>query len=161
MSIHQFSATLMNGEDKSLKDYAGNVVLIVNTATECGFTPQLKALQELYETYKEAGFSVLGFPSNQFNEQNPGTNKETEEICQVNYGVTFPLFQEIAVKGKEAHPLFKYITEEKAGIMTEAIKWNFTKFLVDQSGRVVKRYAPITKPEKIKADIERLLKSNR
>lgn len=161
MSIHQFAATLMNGEEKSLQEYAGNVLLIVNIATECGFTPQLKALQGLYEAYKEDGFIVLGFPSNQFNEQNPGTNEETEEICQVNYGVTFPLFLEVAVKGEETHPLFKHLIEEKAGIMTGGIKWNFTKFLVDQSGCVVKRYAPITKPEKIKADIEQLLKSNR
>lgn len=160
MSIYQFSATLMNGEEKELKDYEDNVLLIVNTATACGFTPQLEALQTLYETYKDDGFIVLGFPSNQFNEQNPGTNQETTEFCQLNYGVTFPLFQEVNVKGEAVHPLFKYIIEEKSGIMTDAIKWNFTKFLIDQSGHVINRYAPITKPEKIKVDIEKLLRGN-
>lgn len=157
MSIHPFSATRMNGAEKSLEDYKGNVLLIVNTATECGFTPQLKALQTLYDTYKDDGFVVLGFPCNQFKQQNPGTNEETAEVCQLNYGVTFPLFQEVDVKGTAAHPLFDYLTEEKPGVMTSAIKWNFTKFLVDQEGQVVKRYAPITKPPKIRENIEKLL----
>ncbi len=158
MSIHQFSAGLMDGEEKSLAEYKGKVLLIVNTATKCGFAPQLKELQALYEEHKEEGFEVLGFPCNQFNNQEPGTNEETAEACQLNFGVSFPLFQKIDVNGDNAHLLYKYLTEEKKGLMTAAIKWNFTKFLIDQDGEVIKRYAPTTGPKKIEADIVELLK---
>lgn len=158
MSVHQFSATLMNGEDKSLADYKGKVLLIVNTATKCGFASQFEGLETLYEEHKNQGFEVLGFPCNQFNNQEPGTNAETEDSCKVNFGVTFPLFQKVEVNGGNAHPLYNYLTEEKKGIMTSAIKWNFTKFLIDQDGEVVKRYAPTTTPKKIDNDIVELLK---
>lgn len=157
MSVYPFSATLMNGEDKSFTDYQDKVLLIVNTATKCGFSSQLKGLQSLYETYGEAGFVVLGFPCNQFKNQEPGTNEETEQACQLNYGVTFPLFQKVDVKGEHAHPLYDYIRQEKKGFVTSTIKWNFTKFLINQDGHVIKRYAPTTAPEKIAADVEALL----
>lgn len=159
MSIHPFSAVLMNGEEKSLADYKGKVLLIVNTATKCGFASQLKELQALYEKHKEEGFEVLGFPCNQFKNQEPGTNEETEEVCQLNFGVDFPLFQKIDVNGENAHPLYNYLTTEKKGLMTSAIKWNFTKFLIDQDGEVVKRYAPTTTPKKLEADIVDLVLS--
>lgn len=158
MTVHSFTAILMNGEEKSLADYKGKILLIVNTATKCGFSSQLKSLENLYETYEKDGFVVLGFPCNQFNNQEPGTNEETEAACQLNFGVTFPLFQKIDVKGGEAHPLFEYLTTETKGIMSNQIKWNFTKFLINQEGEVVGRYAPITKPEKIEEDINELLK---
>ena len=158
MSIHPFSADLMDGKEKSFADYKGKVLLIVNTATQCGFAPQLKELQALYDEHKEEGFEVLGFPCNQFNNQEPGTNEETVEACQFNFGVNFPLFQKIDVNGDNAHLLYKYLTEEKKGLMTAAIKWNFTKFLIDQDGEVIKRYAPTTAPKKIEADIVELLK---
>jgi|SRR5699024_852871 len=158
MSVHQFSATLMNGEKKSIEDYKGKVLLIVNTATKCGFAPQFEGLQALYDNHQSEGFEVLGFPSNQFKNQEPGTNEETAEACKVNFGVNFPLFQKIKVNGEDAHPLFIYLTEQKKGIGTAAIKWNFTKFLIDQNGKVVKRYAPTTTPKKIEADMANLLK---
>ncbi len=148
----------MSGEEKSLADYQGKVLLIVNTATKCGFAPQLKELQVLYDEHKEKGFGVLAFPCNQFKNQEPGTNEETAETCQLHFGVTFPLFQKIDVNGDNAHPLYKYLTEEKKGLVTSSIKWNFTKFLIDQDGEVIKRYAPITAPKKIEADIVELLK---
>ena|SRR5690625_2291064 len=157
MSIHSFSVNLMNGEEKFLADYQGDVLLIVNTATQCGFAPQLKELQALYEEHKDEGFHILGFPCNQFKNQEPGTNEETAEACQLNFGVTFPLFQKINVKGEDAHPLYKHLTTEKKGFMTSAIKWNFTKFLIDQDGEVIKRYAPTTAPKKIDEDIVALL----
>ncbi|WP_017726960.1 glutathione peroxidase [Halalkalibacterium ligniniphilum] len=160
MTIHEYSATLLNGKEKALADFEGEVVLIVNTASNCGFTPQYKELQFLYDSYKEQGFSVLGFPCNQFMNQEPGDNNEIASFCERNYGVTFPMFEKVDVKGKNAHPLFNYLTSEKGGILTDGIKWNFTKFLVDQRGRVHKRYAPNTSPLKIKDDIEALLMNN-
>lgn len=157
MSVYPFSARLITGEETSLAQYEGKVMLIVNTATKCGFTPQLKELQRLYEQFKDEGFVVLGFPCNQFGNQEPGTNVEITEVCSVQYEVQFPLFQKIDVKGPKAHPLFTYMTKQTKGIFTNHIKWNFTKFLINRDGKVIKRYAPITKPEKIKADIKKLL----
>ncbi|BAB06549.1 glutathione peroxidase [Halalkalibacterium halodurans] len=157
MSIHEFSARLINGEEKALSDYKDQVLLIVNTASKCGLTPQYEELQILYETYKDQGFTVLGFPSNQFMNQEPGDHNEIAAFCERNYGVSFPIFEKVKVNGKEAHPLFQYLTSQQGGLFTEKIKWNFTKFLIDRSGNVVKRYAPSTSPIKIKDDIEELL----
>ncbi|GAB4444882.1 MAG: glutathione peroxidase [Turneriella sp.] len=159
-TIYEFSAATLGGKEKSLAEYKGKVVLIVNTASKCGFTPQYEGLEALYEKYKDQGFVVLGFPCNQFGAQEPGSESEIEQFCQVNYGVKFPMFGKIDVNGSNAHPLYKFLTSEKPGILgTEAIKWNFTKFLVDKDGNPVKRYAPNTKPEDIAGDIEKLLKA--
>ncbi|MGX4668265.1 glutathione peroxidase [Cerasibacillus sp. JNUCC 74] len=159
MSVYDFQVTSIDGNKKSLADYKGKVLLIVNTASKCGFTPQFKGLQQLYDTYKDKGFYVLGFPCNQFNNQNPGSDKEITQFCQINYDVTFPMFSKVEVKGENAHPLFKYLTEQAKGMFTKHIKWNFTKFLVNKQGRVINRYAPQTKPEQIKKDIEAVLKA--
>ncbi|MFC2947824.1 glutathione peroxidase [Virgibacillus sediminis] len=153
MSIYDFSATTIEGEEKSLEVYKGKVLLIVNTASKCGFTPQFEALQSLYEEYKDQGFEILGFPSNQFKEQDPGTDEEIAEFCQKNYGVTFQMFSKVDVKGENAHPLFNYLTNQKKGIMTNQIKWNFTKFLINRQGEVIERYAPQAKPESLRKDI--------
>lgn len=158
MGIHQFQANLINGDEKPLSDYKGKALLIVNTATKCGFAPQLKELQTLYDKHKDHDFTVLAFPCNQFKNQEPGTNQATAETCSLNFGVTFPLFEKIDVKGDDAHPLYKYLTQEKKGIITSSIKWNFTKFLVDKNGEVINRYAPTTSPQKIEKDMLPLLK---
>jgi glutathione peroxidase len=159
-TIYEFSATTLGGKEQSLAEYKGKVVLIVNTASKCGFTPQYAGLEALYEKYKDQGFVILGFPCNQFGAQEPGSESEIEQFCQVNYGVKFPMFGKIDVNGSNAHPLYKFLTSEKPGILgTEAIKWNFTKFLVDKNGNPVKRYAPNTKPEDIADDIEKLLRA--
>jgi len=157
MSIYQFHANTNKGEDKSLQDYEGKVLLIVNTASKCGFTPQYKGLQDLYDKHKDQGFEILAFPCNQFGSQEPGTNDEIQNFCELNYGVSFPIFDKIDVKGSNIHPLFKYLTKEASGFMTDGIKWNFTKFLVDRTGKVVDRYAPTTDPSSIEADIQKLL----
>ncbi|MFE6794715.1 glutathione peroxidase [Paenibacillus chitinolyticus] len=157
MGVYEFTAQRINGEEQSLEDYKDKVLLIVNTASKCGFTPQYQGLQELYDAYKDQGLVVLGFPSNQFMEQEPGTNEEIEQFCQVNYGVTFPMYSKIDVKGSDAHPLFQYLTRHTAGILSKEVKWNFSKFLVNRSGDVVSRYAPTTAPSKISGDIEKLL----
>lgn len=157
MSIYQFSAKRITGQDESLENYKDQVVLIVNTASECGFTPQFGELQELYETYHEKGFTVLGFPSNQFGKQDPGSNEEISEFCQVNYGVTFPMFEKIDVKGENAHPLFNYLTNEAKGTLGKQVKWNFTKFLVNRNGEVVERFAPQTKGDKLSSAIKAVL----
>jgi len=158
MSIYQFSAKTIDGNELSLQTFKGKVLLIVNTASKCGFTPQYKELQYLYEKYQNYGFEILAFPSNQFGEQEPGTEEEIKQFCSLNYGVTFQLFSKTDVKGRAIHPLFKYLTEEAPGLLgLEGIKWNFTKFLVDKSGNVYKRYAPNTVPSKIEKDIENLL----
>lgn len=157
MSIYDFSVTTAGGEEKSLADYRGKVLLIVNVASKCGFTPQYKGLQKLYETYKDRGLEILGFPSNQFLGQEPGSNEEIQSFCQVNYGVSFPVFAKIDVNGASAHPLYQYLTKEAPGILGGAIKWNFTKFLVDRDGKIVKRFAPNTEPEKMTDKIEELL----
>lgn len=157
-SVYDFSAKTITGQDKPIADYKGQVLLVVNTASKCGFTPQFKGLEALYEKYKDRGLMVLGFPCNQFLNQDPGTDSEISEFCELNYGVTFPMFAKIDVNGPNAHPLFKHLTSAAPGLLgSTAVKWNFTKFLVDRNGRVVSRYAPATKPEDIAADIEKLL----
>lgn len=157
MSVYRFSAKTLDGKEQSLKKYKGNVLLIVNTASKCGFTPQFEGLQQLYDTYKEEGFFVLGFPCNQFGNQDPGSNEEIQQFCTANYGVTFPMFEKIDVKGANAHPLFNYLTNEAKGILTKEIKWNFTKFLINKNGKVVDRFAPQSKPELLKEKIEKEL----
>lgn len=159
MSVYNFQVTTINGNEKSLADYKGKVLLIVNTASKCGFTPQFNGLQQLYDTYKDKGFYVLGFPCNQFNNQDPGSDEEITQFCQINYGVTFPMFSKVKVKGENTHPLFKYLTEQAKGMFTKHVKWNFTKFLVNKQGGVINRYTPQTKPEQIKKDIEAVLKA--
>jgi len=157
MGLYDFSAKLNNGTDRSLSDYKGKVLLIVNTASECGFTPQYKGLQELYAKYHDRGLEVLGFPCDQFGHQEPGSDAEIQSFCELNYGVTFPIFSKIEVNGSGTHPLYKFLKNEKGGLLGDAIKWNFTKFLVDKQGTVVERFAPQTAPERISADIEREL----
>ncbi|WP_106494960.1 glutathione peroxidase [Lentibacillus sp. Marseille-P4043] len=155
--IYDYSVKSISGEEKSLADYKGDVLLIVNTASKCGFTPQFAGLQELYKSHNEHGFEILGFPCNQFHHQDPGNDQEISSFCQRNYGVTFPMFSKVDVKGENAHPLFTYLTEEAPGLMTKQIKWNFTKFLISKNGDVINRYAPQTKPESINKDIEKAL----
>ena len=158
MSIYKYSAGTLGGEEVSLETWRGRVLLIVNTASECGFTPQYAGLEALYRKYEPQGLTVLGFPCNQFGTQEPGSEAEIGAFCEKNYGVTFPMFAKVDVKGANAHQLFQYLTQAKPGILgTEAIKWNFTKFLIDRNGDPVARYAPQTKPEELKQDIERLL----
>lgn len=157
MSIYQFSANTIDGETVSLEQYKGQVLLIVNIASECGFTPQLASLQSLYEQFKDEDFTVLAFPCNQFAKQAPGSDQAISEFCEKNYGVSFPVFSKIKVKGPDAHPLFQYMTTQTKGFLTSSIKWNFTKFLIDRKGKVVDRFAPQTKPEGIKKVIEKRL----
>lgn len=157
MSFYNFSAKLNDGSKKKLNDYKGKVLLVVNTASQCGFTPQYKGLQELYAKYKKRGFEVLAFPCDQFGHQEPGGDDEIKSFCETNYGVEFALFSKIDVNGENAHPLYKFLKSEKGGLLGDAIKWNFTKFLVDKNGNVVERYAPLTTPDRIAADIEKEL----
>lgn len=152
-TIADFTATALDGAEKSLSEYLGKVVLVVNTASQCGFTPQYAGLEALYQEFGEQGFVVLGFPCNQFGEQEPGTEDEIGEFCQVNYGVTFPLFAKIEVNGENAHPLYAWLRSEGKGILGDAVKWNFTKFLVGRDGQVIRRYAPTTEPAALKDDI--------
>ncbi len=157
-TIYDFTVTSIMGLPKSLADYKGKVVLIVNTASKCGYTPQFAGLQAIYERYHERGFEILGFPCNQFMNQDPGTNEEIQNFCQVNYGVTFPMFAKIDVNGVHAHPLYEYLKKAAPGALgMKAIKWNFTKFLVDAQGNVVKRFEPNVEPADIAPDIEALL----
>ena len=153
-TITDFSATRIDGTEQSLTDYAGQVTLVVNTASKCGFTPQFAGLEQLQQTYASQGFTVLGFPCNQFANQDPGTNEEIGAFCQRKYDVSFPMFAKIDVNGSKAHPLYKWLRAEKGGRLGSAIKWNFTKFLVGRDGNVIKRYGSSTKPEEIAADIE-------
>ncbi|CAM3486389.1 MULTISPECIES: glutathione peroxidase [Saccharibacillus] len=158
MSVYEYEARTSKGDEVKLSDYAGKVVLVVNTASKCGFTPQFQGLQDLYDKYHDRGLEILGFPSNQFKEQDPGTNEEIAEFCQVNYGVKFPIFEKVDVKGENAHPLFQYLSDEAPGLMgSKSVKWNFTKFLIDKEGRPVKRFAPQTAPDQLEKDIEKLL----
>jgi len=157
MSVYEYSAKLNSGKEKKLRDYKDKVLLVVNTASECGFTPQYKGLQELHARYKERGFEVLGFPCDQFGHQEPGSDAEIKSFCETNYGVEFPLFAKIEVNGDNAQPLYKFLKSEKGGLLGDAIKWNFTKFLIDKRGQVVERYAPTTTPDRIVSDIEREL----
>jgi len=182
MNIYDFSIRSIHGKEVSFTDYKGKVLLIVNTASKCGFTPQYEELQELYQTYQQQGLEILGFPSNQFAGQEPGSNLEVQNFCQINYGVKFPLFEKMDVRGDNAHPLFKYLTEKMPfkgfdrnhpiaeklqGVLQEKfpeflegndIKWNFTKFLIDREGNVAARYEPTTAPLSMKTEIEKLLK---
>ena len=157
MSLYDLSAKLNNGKEKKLSDFKGKALLIVNTASECGFTPQYQGLQEIYDRYKDRGFEVLGFPCNQFGHQEPGSDKDIQSFCQTKYGVTFPIFAKVDVNGENAHPVFQFLKSEKGGLLGDGIKWNFTKFLVDSQGNVVDRYAPQTIPVRIAGDIEKLL----
>lgn len=157
-SIYDFSANSIEGQPVSLSTYKDKVLLIVNTASQCGFTPQYQGLQSVHNKYESQGFTVLGFPCNQFGQQEPGSANEIQSFCETRFGVTFPLFEKVDVNGENAHPLFKFLTKAAPGIFgTEGIKWNFTKFLVDRSGQVVKRYPSTTKPEDIEKDIQALL----
>ncbi len=156
-SIYDFKANTLQGQEKSLGEYRGQVMLIVNTASKCGFTPQYEGLEKLYEKLSGKGLTVLGFPCNQFGAQEPGSASDIGSFCQVNYGVTFPMFAKIDVNGPDAHPLYKFLKEEKPGLLgSQRIKWNFTKFLVDRAGKVVGRFAPTTKPEQIEGPIAAL-----
>jgi glutathione peroxidase len=155
--IYDFTATSLAGEEVALKRFEGQVVLIVNTASACGFTPQYGGLEALHKEFSPRGFSVLGFPCNQFGSQEPGDAAQIETFCASNYGITFPMFAKIDVNGFRAHPLYQYLKNEKSGVLGAAIKWNFTKFLVDRSGKVVARHAPTTTPAGLKKEIEALL----
>lgn len=156
-TIHQFEAELLDGTNKSFADYDGKVLLIVNTASKCGFTPQFAGLEKIYEQYKNQGLEVLGFPCNQFGGQDPGSNDQIGVFCQKNYGVSFPMFAKVNVKGPEAHVIFRYLTNNSKGVLGNGIKWNFTKFLIGKNGQVINRYAPTTKPETLTEDIEKAL----
>lgn len=157
-TVYDFSSRTITGEEVSLDRYKGQVLLIVNTASECGYTPQYAGLEALYNKYRDRGFTVLGFPCNQFGQQEPGTEQEIEAFCRKNYGVTFPMFAKIEVNGHRADPLFEYLKKTVPGLLgSEGIKWNFTKFLVDKNGRPVERFAPATKPESLERSVEALL----
>jgi glutathione peroxidase len=160
-SVYDFSARLLDGREMQLKEFRGKVLLIVNTASKCGFTPQYAGLEELYRTHNDRGFEVLGFPCNQFGGQEPGARGEIEAFCAENYGISFPMFEKIEVNGADAHPLFRYLKERRPGLLgligASGIKWNFTKFLVDRNGSVVGRYGPSTAPKALEATIEKLL----
>ena len=156
-TLHDFTVDDIEGHPVSLDRYKGKVLLVVNTASKCGFTPQYKGLEALYRKYRERGLEVLGFPCNQFGAQEPGSEQEIATFCETNYDVTFPMFAKIDVNGPNAHPLYKYLTQEKRGLFGGSIKWNFTKFLVDRAGKVVARYAPTTKPKDLEQPIAALL----
>lgn len=156
-TIYDFKAVTSKGAELDFAQFRGKVLLIVNTASKCGFTPQFQGLEELNQRYKERGLVVIGFPCNQFAHQDPGTDSEIEGFCQLNYGVTFQIMKKIDVNGDGAHPIFKYLKNEAKGIFGNAIKWNFTKFLISRDGATIKRYAPTTAPEKLTTDIETLL----
>ena len=158
MSIYKYTATALAGEEVALETWRGRVLLIVNTASACGFTPQYAGLEALYQKLEPQGLTILGFPCNQFGGQEPGTEAEIGAFCQKNYGVTFPMFAKIDVNGPAAHPLYKYLKDAKPGLLgSEAIKWNFTKFLIDRNGEPVARYAPQTKPQDLEDPIKKLL----
>jgi glutathione peroxidase len=157
MTVYDYTAVTLDGKEVSLRDYTGKVLVIVNTASKCGFAPQLEQLQELFKDYQDKGLVILGFPSNQFMNQEPGSREEIAEVCQRNYGVSFPMFDKIKVNGPDAHPLYKHLTNEAGGLFSKKIKWNFTKFLVDAEGNVVERFAPKTSPIDMKPSIEKLL----
>ena len=156
-SIYNFTIQMPNGTEKTLKEYEGKPLIVVNTASKCGLTPQFKGLQELYEKYSDQGLEIIGFPCDQFNNQEYENIEETTQFCQINYGVTFPITAKIDVNGENAHPLFTFLKKQKKGILSDIIKWNFTKFLIDREGQVVERYAPTTVPSKIEGDIKKLL----
>lgn len=157
-SVYDFETESINGSKKSLADYKGQVLLVVNTASKCGFTPQFEGLENLYKKHKDKGLTILGFPCNQFGKQDPGSNGEIQEFCQLNYGVSFPMHAKVDVNGDDTHPLFQHLKAAAPGIMgSQKIKWNFTKFLIDRDGKVVERFAPATAPEKIEEKIKTML----
>ncbi len=157
-SVHDFSVRDIHGDEVPLERYRGKVLLIVNTASKCGFTPQYKGLEALYRKYGKQGLEVLGFPCNQFGKQEPGDEEEIEQFCDLNFAVSFPLFSKVDVNGGNAHPLYRHLTREAPGVLgSKRIKWNFTKFLINRDGEVVQRYGPTTTPEQIEADIEKVL----
>jgi glutathione peroxidase len=156
-TIADFSATAIDGTEQDLSAYEGKAVLVVNTASKCGFTPQYEGLETLYARYRDDGLVVLGFPCDQFRDQEPGDEAEIAEFCQMNYGVSFPLFAKVDVNGEHAHPLYRWLRAEKGGVLGDKIKWNFTKFLVGRDGKPVKRYGSTTKPEKLAPDVEKAL----
>jgi len=157
-TVYDFTARTIDGSDRPLADYRGKVLLVVNVASECGFTPQYEGLEALHERFKERGFAVLGFPCNQFGAQEPGSEAQIQSFCETRYGVKFPMFAKIDVNGPQAHPLYELLKSSEPGLLgTEVIKWNFTKFLVGKDGKALKRYAPQTKPEAIAGDIEAAL----
>jgi glutathione peroxidase len=158
MSIYDIAVNTIDGRPQTMVDYRGQVLLVVNVASQCGFTPQYAGLEELYRKFKPSGFAVLGFPCDQFGHQEPGSEAEIQQFCSTKYSVSFPLFAKIKVNGPDTHPLYEFLKSEKSGILgTEGIKWNFTKFLIDRTGNVVKRYAPTTTPDRIAVDLEPLL----
>lgn len=157
-TLADFSAQDITGQTRPLSDLAGQVVLVVNTASQCGFTPQFEGLEKLWQTYKDRGLAIIGFPSNEFGGQDPGSNEQIASFCQLNYGVSFPMMAKTQVNGADAHPLYRWLKAEAPGLLgTQAIKWNFTKFLIGRDGRVIKRYAPQDKPADLAADIEKAL----
>jgi glutathione peroxidase len=156
-NFYQFTARTLQGKEISMDTYKGKVLLVVNTASKCGFTPQYEGLESLYRRYKDKGLIILGFPCNQFGNQEPGTEKEISEGCLINYGVSFPMFSKIEVNGRNAHPIYKYLKDKLHGFFGKSIKWNFTKFLINANGIPVKRFSPSTIPEKLVNDIEKLL----
>jgi glutathione peroxidase len=158
-NFHQHTATSLGGQPVPMTDYAGKVVLVVNTASHCGFTPQYAGLETLYQKYAAQGLVVLGFPCNQFGKQEPGSADDIAQTCHINYGVSFPMFEKIEVNGAAAHPLFRYLKKALPGVLGERIKWNFTKFLIGRDGKPIKRFAPFTKPEKMEASIVAALES--
>lgn len=158
-TFHQLTATSLGGQPVPMADYAGKVVLVVNTASHCGFTPQYAGLETLYQKYTAQGLVVLGFPCNQFGKQEPGSADDIAQTCHINYGVSFPMFAKIEVNGAAAHPLFRYLKKTLPGVLGERIKWNFTKFLIGRDGKLIKRFAPFTKPEKMEAAIVAALES--
>lgn len=159
-TLGDFSAKRIDGETVSLKDYEGQVVLVVNTASKCGFTPQFTGLETVFQRFHDKGFVVLGFPCNQFLNQDPGSDSDIAQFCSLDYGVTFPMFAKIDVNGPDAHPLFQHLTQAAPGLLgSKKVKWNFTKFLVGKDGKVIDRYAPTTKPEDLVVDIEKALAS--
>ena len=157
-TLADFQASLPGGSEKDLADYLGQVVLVVNTASKCGFTPQYKGLQKLYEEFRDQGFVVLGFPCDQFAHQEPGTDEEIGAFCERNFGVEFPLFSKIDVNGGDAHPLYGWLKSEKSGVLGGRVKWNFTKFLVGRDGKVIDRFGPNRKPEDLRSEIEAALR---
>jgi glutathione peroxidase len=157
-SIYDYEVTTMGGANKPLKEYQGKVLLIVNTASKCGFTPQFEGLEKLYADFKDKGLEILGFPCNQFGKQDPGSNGEIQEFCQLNYGVSFPMHSKIDVNGDDTHPLYQFLKTAAPGLLgSEKIKWNFTKFLVNKNGEVIERFAPATKPEKMQDAVVKAL----
>lgn len=157
MKFYEFEAQKLNGNTVSMDAYKGKTVVVVNTASKCGLTPQYEGLENLYQKYKDEGLVVLGFPCNQFGKQEKGNSDEIQEFCQINYGVSFPMFEKINVNGKDAHPIFKYLKAEQGGFLGSNIKWNFTKFVIDKKGNPVERFAPTTAPEKMEEFIKSIL----